>query len=317
MQQRNVKFLEIPSELGAGKRGASLGPAAVRLQDAERGGTIYRRFPHEVLYHKNSALHTSPKYPMARYINTLYNVYQRNCELIEFELEEGYFPIIMTGDHSNAIAGISALVNANPDKKIGVIWIDAHGDLNTPYTTPSGNIHGMPLGAMLGEGYSSKSINDVPPEVEELWTKITAIGSRNIAPKIHPADLVFIDIRDLEDQEWQDIEDNHIKYFVPARLHNMDMNEVGGYVLDYLDKCDYIYCSFDVDSMDPSVSPGTGTSVENGLSLQQAIDLLKAIWNSPKLKMLEITEINPLLDNQNQMARSVLEILDALLPEQK
>lgn len=310
---RKIKILHIPSELGAGTRGSSLGPAALQLEDAARGSRIYQRFPFEVLFSNNTALNHPPKYPNAKYIEAIYNVQKINGERLEFELEEGNFPLIVSGDHSNALTSISALVNSYPDKRLGVIWIDAHADLHTPYTSPSGNIHGMPLGAALGEIYQSKPTNKVSHEVEEFWTRLTTLGSKKITPMIYPGDLIFIDIRDLEEQEWQDIDDNKIKFFVPARLHNREMKEVGKYALDYLEHCDMIYCSFDVDSMDPSISKGTGTSVENGLSLQQAKDILEVIWNSPKLKILEITEINPLLDSNNKMAKAVLEILDSLL----
>lgn len=313
MQERNIKILEIPSELGAGTRGASLGPMSVRLADIARGGDIYGKFPFETLYGKSKALSNPPEFLMAKYLKQIYKTIKKNCESLEFELEEGHFPLVMSGDHSNALSAISALKNYYPEKKIGVIWIDAHADLHSPYTSPSGNVHGMPLGAALGEGYKSKVIHELPEEVEEYWTLMTKIGTRNISPKVDPADLIFIDIRDLEEQEWADIDDNKIKFFVPARLHNKEMSEIGKYALDYLDHCDMIYCSFDVDSMDPEVSKGTGTSVENGLSLQQAQELLSTIWASDKLKILEITEVNPLLDTENKMAKAVLQILDKLL----
>jgi len=310
--EREFIIIENPSELGAGVRGPSVGPIAVRLEDMRRGARIYNKIPFESVGSRNEELSFPSRFTHAKYIDIIVEQNRILAEKVERELHKGQFPIIMSGDHSNAIGSISALQNAYPDKRIGVIWIDAHADLHTPHTSPSGNIHGMPLGAALGEGYSSDAINKPDSETLVYWNNLTHLGSHRIHPKIAPNDLVLIDIRDLEEQEWKDIEENHIKNFVPARLLNLEMAEVAKYTLDYLKGCDHIYLSFDVDSMDPSVSKGTGTSVENGLSLNQAKDLLFELLKSSKISLFEVTEINPLIDEENKMAKAVLSIFDHL-----
>ncbi|MFT5725216.1 MAG: arginase, partial [Bacteroidia bacterium] len=223
------------------------------------------------------------------------------------------FPIVLSGDHSNALGTIAALKDFNSDKRLGVIWIDAHADLHTPYTTPSGNVHGMPLGASLGEAYESKATNAPNETVVEAWHQLTHLGNKNVHPKVLTQDLVLIAIRDLEEPEWNDIRDNNIKNYVPSQLKDTPMTQIASETLDYLSACDLIYISFDVDSMDPSVSKGTGTSVDDGISLEQAKTLLKQLYDSPKLAALEITEINPLIDKENKMAKAALEIMRHLI----
>ena len=310
---RDIILIENPSELGAGTRGAGLGPIAVRLQDNQNGNEVYGKIPHVTVPSRNEVLCDSVENPHGKKIAAILE--QNNLFINEFQSQtnNGKFPIVISGDHSNALGTIAAIKDANPDKRLGVIWIDAHADLHTPYTTPSGNVHGMPLGASLGEGYESNAINSPNKEVVDAWHQLTHIGKNKIHPKVLPSDLVLIAIRDLEDPEWQDIDDNRIKNYVPARLLNKTMYEVAEETLDYLTECDLIYISFDVDSMDPSVSTGTGTSVPNGLSLEDAQQLLQYLFNSPKIAALEITEINPLIDDNNKMAKAALEILKHLV----
>ncbi|MBO6517959.1 MAG: arginase [Bacteroidia bacterium] len=311
--KRDVVILENPSELGAGTRGAGTGPISLRLEDNQNGNAVYGKYPHVTIPSRNEVLCKATDTPSAKYIN---QIEEQNLVLInklQEQLGSNKFPLIVSGDHSNALGSIAAIKDQYPDKRLGVIWIDAHADLHTPYTTPSGNVHGMPLGASLGEGYESPSINQPTQEVEDAWHRLTHIGKNAVHPKVLATDLVLIAIRDLEEPEWRDIDDNRIKNYVPARLLNKSMEEVAEETLTYLGACDMLYVSFDVDSMDPSVSAGTGTSVPNGLTLDQAKTLLSELYKSEKLVALEVTEINPLIDEHNKMAKAALEILKHLL----
>ncbi|MFT5512553.1 MAG: arginase [Bacteroidia bacterium] len=310
---RNVVIVENPSELGAGTRGAGTGPFAVRLQDNQTGNKIYGHIPHITVDTFNGALCQPITTPNAKYIREIVNQNNRLINCLKPLLKAGKFPLLISGDHSNALGTIAAIKDTAPTKQLGVIWIDAHADLHTPYTTPSGNVHGMPLGASLGEGYESGAINDPEQEVITNWHALTHLGENQIHPKVLPGDLALIAIRDLEDPEWNDIDDNNIFNYVPARLLNKTMDQVAEETLEYLDHCDLIYISFDVDSMDPSVSQGTGTSVPNGLTLAEAKLLLECLCKSPKIAALEITEINPLIDQNNKMAKAALEIMQHLL----
>lgn len=311
--KRDVIIVENPSEIGAGTRGAGTGPFAVRLQDNQTGNTIYGKYPFKTVETFNGALCAPVTTPHAKYIKEIVDQNKRLINVLSPIFQSDKFPLIISGDHSNALGTIAAIKDHNPSKRLGVIWIDAHADLHTPYTTPSGNVHGMPLGASLGEGYESDAINDPDPAVIDSWHELTRLGDNGIHPKVLPRDLALIAIRDLEDAEWNDIDDNDIFNYVPARLLNKTMQQVAEETLEYLSHCDLIYISFDVDSMDPSVSEGTGTSVPNGLSLDEAKTLLECLYQSPKIAALEITEINPLIDQNNKMAKAALDIMRHLL----
>jgi arginase len=311
--ERSYHIILVPSELGCGKRGAGLGPESIMYADINRRGELFRRFPYSMVEVYNHELIYPSVYEKARNIDHLVKVTENSISKISACINDNKFPIILTGDHSNAIGGVSGIRNYFPDKRLGVIWIDAHGDLHTPYTTPSGNLHGMPLAACLGAGVSEAQTNQESDETNFFWSKLTHAGDKQIFPKILPQDLVLIDIRDLEQAEWDYLHNNNIKYYTPEDIQANTIKVVAQDSLNYLKHCDIIYLSFDVDSMDPSVSKGTGTSVPNGLSLSQAIELLSILFSSSKIAALEITEVNPLLDETNKMAQSVLEILDSLI----
>jgi arginase len=311
--KKNVVIIENPSELGAGVRGAGLGPIAVRMEDYSLGSKIYSKFPFVNIGSFNHEMVHPTVYTHAKYIDFVVRQNENLLKTIQDEILKERFPLVISGDHSNAIGSVAALKDLYPDKKLGVIWIDAHADLHTPFTSPSGNVHGMPLGVCLGDGYSSDAVNDPRPDTQKYWSELTHLGPKGISPKILPEDLVLISIRDLEQQEWSDIDANRILNYVPARLLNKSMSTVVDETLSYLSDCDMIYVSFDVDSMDPSVSIGTGTSVENGLTLDQAMELLNGFCDSPKIACLEITEINPLIDVKDEMGKTVVGILQNLL----
>lgn len=313
MADRDKLFIEIPSELGAGLRGASLGPQAVRLQDAENGSKIYTNIPVVEIKNYNHVLHSHNKYPHAKYINWVLKTAQHTQSEVHKRLDQGFFPILMTGDHSNAFACISGVKEHLNDKRLGVVWIDAHGDLHSPFTSPSGNMHGMPLAAALGDDYRSVVVNDLDLATKEYWNSYTTIGNKGLYPKISARDLVLIGIRDLEQEEWNDIYDNNIKYFDAETTIASKAQLIAQQTLKHLDNCDAIYISFDVDSMDPTFSKGTGTSVPGGISPTYATELLRELMKSNKIIALEITEINPLLDTENKMAKIVLDVLKNII----
>lgn len=283
------------------------------LADIQRKGSIFNSYPVNRTLSLNGNLAFESKYKYARHIDSIVKVTDSIIHNVEEVLNKEKFPLIFSGDHSNAIGSISAVKNHFPVKRLGVIWIDAHGDLHSPFTTPSGNVHGMPLAALLGDVYRSETINQPDEETLQYWKALLHSGNKKIHPKIEPDDVVFIDIRDLEKPEWKDIRDNKMKHYVPEDVKSKPIEQIASESLEYLKDCDLIYISFDVDSLDPSVSEGTGTKVPNGLSLKGAKNLLVHLMQSPKIVALEITEVNPLIDHKNEMAKTVLEILDYIL----
>lgn len=218
------------------------------------------------------------------------------------------FLVIMASAHGTAGASIKAVKAAYPEKRLGVIWVDAHGDLHSPYTTPSGNMHGMPLSIALQEDNKAERRRDLPQETVELWEKLKATGVDG--PAVKATDIVLVAARDLEIQERKLIDEKGITN-IPVRL----LREEGFHIavkkaLQLLEHCDHIYITFDVDSMDQAVSVGTGTPVIGGLIPAEAKGFLKEVVRDPKVRYLEIVEINPTLDmNGNSMAEVAFEIL--------
>jgi arginase len=313
MKPSKYTIIEVASELGAGKRGTSLAYAALRIADAERPHQVIGKIPHQKAVDHNHLIGTKPAFEHAKYISDLTLVNENICFEVEAVLATQKFPIIISGDHSNAIGSIAGVKNHFHDKKVGVIWIDAHADLHTPFTTPSGNLHGMPVAVSLGLDNLDRSRNQIDEDLIPHWEKLKRIGNREISPKIDPTDMVFIALRDFEIQEYFLIHDYNMKTFQPFDIKSLGIEDVIKLTIDYLKDCEVIYISFDVDSLDTSISVGTGTPVYNGLQVAEAKQLLAAFMHLPQTKALEITEINPLLDNNNKMAKVVLDILAEVL----
>ncbi len=313
MRRSNIRIIEVESEIGAGTRGSSLGPSALKLTDLSKGRKKLSKYPSSKVPTRNEALARNFPAQFAKNIDAIAHTLPLIAEQVEDTLLSDQFPLVLSGDHSNAAGTIAGIKNHFPDKRLGVIWIDAHADLHSPYTTPSGNIHGMPLAASLGIDNEKDAINEPDETTLKFWNELKYCGSRKICPKILPSDLVFIDIRDLEDQEWDLIDDLDIEFYTPKEIKEFGIERVAKESIDYLKDCDFIYVSFDVDSLDPSVSRGTGTPYPDGLKLHEAKTLLYHLLKNPKTICLEITEINPLLDKENAMAKAVLEILEEVI----
>ncbi len=297
---KELKVITIESDFGAGKKGAKLGPQATLKQLQILGHQIVGNS--EVIRVLSEGLETENLPPFSKNIESIFDVHQRALFAVESVLAENKFPFVISGDHSNGAAVISAIKNFYHDKKLGVIWIDAHADLHSPFTTPSGNMHGMPLAVNLGvdDGLDGDD-NEVSEKEIKLWQQLLTLGDRKITPKILPEDLVFIDLRDFEEEEELIINNMGIKYFTPEIRKSIGIESILSETLEHLKSCDLIYVSFDVDSLDPEISIGTGTPVPNGLSIAEASFLLSSLLKNEKIIGLEFTEINPLLDRDKPM----------------
>lgn len=316
VSERSIEYIFVKSELGAGTYGASLGIEAILLAANKRNSDLLERFP-QFWIEDESRDADAP--PFAHNIHNLIPLYGEIGKAVAHSLSTHKFPIVLAGDHANAFGTLCGIREAYPDKRIGVIWVDAHGDLNTPYTTPSGNMHGMPLAAALGQGLDGKGIvgiqNPVDPDTAAAWERLCRIGG--VAPKLRPEDIVLVGSRDLDDPEWALVRQAGIKHFTPEQITLQGVIPVAQQTLQHLNHCDYIYVSFDVDCLDEAIVYGTGTPTPGGLSSFQAVNLLQAFWTSPKLLCMEFCEINPLLDYENQTAEIVVDILQKLLGEEK
>jgi arginase len=196
---------------------------------------------------------------------------------------------------------------AKPKSKLGVIWIDAHADLHTPYTTPSGNLHGMPLAISINEDNKDYAVHDLDDDTKKQWNTLKNWGK--IAPKVLPEDIVFISLRDFEKEERSLIEKYGMKVITTNEVRRKGAENIVRSVIRYLSDCTDIYLSFDVDSLDASISRGTGTPVSNGLKEREAEDLISKFMQNRKICCFEITEVNPTLDKENLMSEIAFNIL--------
>ncbi len=302
-----IKIIEIKSEIGAGTRGASMGVDAIKIAALDFGSNFFKKFKTVEVPNENNLLLEPVVHDYAKRIKGIYNLNERLHKEIERTLLEDNIPIVLAGDHSSALGTIAGIRTAYPEKRLGVIWIDAHADMHSPYTTPSGNMHGMPLCCSLAEDNREKQINKPDDETIEYWEKLKKLGG--VSPKIHYKDLVFIALRDFEPAEEFLMKKHAVRVFNLQEIRKKAVERVAIESLNYLDHCDMIYVSFDVDSMDSRISSGTGTPVPNGITEKEAGNLIYYIMRSKKICCFEMVEINPTLDKENLMAENAFEIL--------
>jgi len=303
-----IKLIEVKSEIGAGTRGASMGVDAIKIAALDFGSPFFKKFKSVEIKTENHLLLEQVVHDYAKRIKGIYALAERLALEIQKSLtKENSIPIVLAGDHSSAIGTISGIKMAYPGKTVGVIWIDAHADLHSPYTTPSGNMHGMPLCCVLAEDNKDRQQNKPDDETIEYWENLKNLGG--IMPKINYSDLVFIALRDFEPPEDYLIKKNKVRVFNLQEIRKKAVERVAIESLNYLDHCDVIYVSFDVDSMDSRISSGTGTPVPNGITEKEAGNLIYYLLRSKKIACFEMVEINPTLDKENIMAENAFEIL--------
>lgn len=302
-----IKIVEVKSEIGAGTRGSSMGIDAIKIAALDFGSPFFKRFKTVEIPSENHLLLEPVVNDYAKRIKGIYSLNERLAKEIAKILGKDEIPIVLAGDHSSALGTISGIKMAYPEKRLGVIWIDAHADLHSPYTTPSGNMHGMPIAAILGEDNKDRQQNKPDDETVEYWEKLKNLGG--FSPKVQPNDLVYIALRDYEPQEDYVIKKHKIRVFNLQEIRKKAVERVAIDSLNYLDHCDIIYVSFDVDSMDSRISSGTGTPVPNGITEKEAGNLIYYIMRSKKIVCFEMVEINPTLDKENLMAENAFEIL--------
>jgi len=289
-----IRIIGVPMDLGAGRRGVDMGPSSIRIAGvADRlralgysvvdDGDIFIKGP-ELQRVRNEKLRYLPEIVRA-------------CSLLAVKVEKtvvaGGIPLVLGGDHAVAIGTIAGLRSAAraSGKKLGVLWIDAHGDLNTDATTPSGNIHGMPLAVSLGLGA----------------LELTSIGGPEA--KVSPRNVVLIATRDLDDGERSNIKRLGLQVFTMEEIDKQGMAVVIGKALRKLRGVEMLHVSFDLDSVDPSVAPGVGTPVNGGINYREAHLIMEALAESGRMTSLEVVETNPILDTRNQSAEFAVEMI--------
>lgn len=309
----NIKLIQINSELGAGIRGTSGGLAGLLKAASSKGSFLFDKLEAVIVPHANEVLEDPIKFEFSRRITHLLPVFRAVSNSVKGVLiSKNKFPIVLAGDHSTAVGTIAGVKAAFSNKTVGVIWIDAHSDIHTPYTTPSGNMHGMPIAASLNLDNKECLDNKPHDTVVDLWNDLKNMS--DISPKMKPEHLVYIGVRDTEWQENNLINKYEIRNFTVEEVRKIGINQTVIAVLNTLRATDVIYISYDVDVLDPSLSRGTGTPVKNGFFLEEVKSLIEELISEPKVKCFEMVEINPTLDDKgNRMAEMALEVLEIIV----
>jgi len=299
MKTRTIHILGVPLDLGGGRRGVDMGPSAVRIAGlGERLAGLG-----SVVVDKGDLAAPIPETqtardPRKRYIREIARVCQRLYQEVYKSHEEGALPIVLGGDHSLAAGSVGASADfaAAKGRDIGLLWVDAHGDMNTPATTTSGNVHGMPLAALLG------------PEPAEL----SKIGARS--PKVRPDRTVLIGIRNLDTLEKEQIKAAKVQVFTMKDIDRHGIAAVMKRALQIAGKDTHgIHVSFDLDVCDPTIAPGVGTPVKGGLDYREAHMVMEMVADSGLLTSLDLVEINPTLDVRNMTAQLGAELAASAL----
>jgi len=309
---RAIKIIKNKSDIGAGTRGANLGIDAMEIAAINKGDDYFNKYPSENILTNNEVVYSAEGFPFAKRIPHVFKQCERLSSAVKDSLIHHHFPIVLSGDHSSGLGTISGIKSAYPNKRLGVVWIDAHADLHSPYTSPSGNIHGMPLAAAISNDNLECQINTPSDDTIKYWELMKEIGGE--APKIEPQDMVFFGVRDTEEPEDKQIEKLGIKNYPVHEVRYRGLNTCLNEAIEKLSHCDHIYISFDVDSLDcDMVSFGTGTPVSKGFTPNEATSLISGLLDSKKVKVLEFVEVNPLLDFKgNVMAETAFDILSSV-----
>lgn len=288
---KQIDIIGSQMDLGASRKGVDMGPLAIRhaalRNRLEDGGFEVED--------KGDVIVDIPKDagdPTLRYFKEIYKANKELFEKVSDSVEKGHFPLIIGGDHSISAGSIPAV--AKHHGKIGVIWIDAHGDFNDETITPSGNIHGMPLSAVAGLG---------PDSLVDFADTF-----------VNPGNIVIIGGRALDPLEKKKLKMFHVTVFPMSEIHSRGIQEVAkDAVRIALDGTNGIHLSFDMDALEPGVAPGVGTPVENGLSLREAFIATEVIQSSGKMVGMDLVEVNPLLDTRNRTGHLAVNLIATAL----
>lgn len=292
-----ISLVGVAIDLGAGTRGVSLGPTAIRYAGvAEKLTSIGYEVSDEGDILANKPLSPSTDGVKLKNLDEIVRVNKELCDKVSKIMNQGSFPLVLGGDHSIAIGTISGVLQHK--KNLGVIWFDAHGDINTEESSPSGNIHGMPVAVLLGLGNE----------------RLRSIGG--IENKLNKQKIVFIGSRDLDSGEKRVLKELGITVYTMHEVDRLGIVEVVSRAIDIAGKnTDGIHVSFDMDSMDPVYVQGTGTRVPGGLTYRESNLALEMIALSEKLVSAEFVEVNPLIDNNNQTAKTAVSLIGSLFGE--
>lgn len=295
---KNISMIGVPMDLGQLRRGVDMGPSAIRYAGIAERLQKLNYAVHDLgdidvvrTYEKK---HDSDG--QLRNLNEVVDANQKLKKTVSNEVAKGQFPLVLGGDHSIAIGTIAGIKEYY--KNPGLIWYDAHGDINTPETSPSGSIHGMPLAASLGYGHLD----------------LTQIFGDN--GFIQPENVVLIGIRDLDEGEKKTLRELNVKVYTMHEIDRLGMPQVVAETIHYLkDKTDGVHLSFDLDGIDPEEAPGVGTPVIGGASYRESHLAMEMLAESDMITSAEFVEVNPMLDDKSKTADVAVAIAGSLFGE--
>ena len=293
--QKTIRLVGVPMDLGAGRRGVDMGPSAIRIAGVTQG---LRHLGYLVEDDGDVGVPApesrDPGNPKARYLEPIYHVCNRLRLRVRRALEQGEVPVVLGGDHSIAIGTVAGVAEhfRNKNQRIGLIWVDAHADMNTPESSPTGNIHGMPLATLLGMGHA----------------QLVEMGG--FAPKVEAKNVCLIGIRDIDAAEREIVKRSGIHAYTMRDVDERGMRAILQESIGFVsDGTAGFHVSFDLDGMDPRDVPGTGTPVKGGISWREANLLMEMVSDTGRMTSLEITELNPILDVKNQSGEVAVDVI--------
>jgi len=299
MKQSHIAIIGAPMDLGAGRRGVDMGPSALRLAGLNEKLSALGYGVEDL---GNVVVDQPESLPVgkldARYLPQIAQTCARLAEMVEKAADNGRVPMVLGGDHSIAIGTVSGMSRhfRKTQRKLGLIWIDAHADMNTPSTSPSGNVHGMPLACCIGLG---------PRE-------LTQIGGS--APQVEPSSVALIGLRSVDDVESLNVRGTGIH---PFTMRDIDERGLPAVIREAMDIVTAgtagFHLSFDMDAVDPREAPGVGTPVRGGMTYREAHLAMELIGDSGCMTSLEIVEVNPVLDEANRTALLAVELATSAL----
>ncbi|PYP82520.1 MAG: arginase [Blastocatellia bacterium AA13] len=294
-KKRKAKIIGVPMDLGAGRRGVDMGPSAIRIAGLNQSivslGYELNDTGNVHVHPPEAIVQTNPR---ARFLTEIAAAAEELAEMVERALDEGALPVVLGGDHSIAIgsaAGVAAY-HKKRGERIGIVWLDGHTDVNTPETSPSGNIHGMPLASLLGSG---------PRELTHI---------AGFAPKVLPSNAAVIGARSVDPGEREFVKANGIRVFTMSELDDRGMSEVIEEAIQIASRNTAGFVvTMDMDFLDPFYAPGVGTPERGGATYRESHLAMEKLADSGRVLSVELTEVNPLFDTANQTAQLAVELI--------
>jgi len=295
MHHSHIAVIGVPLDLGSGRRGVDMGPSAVRVANldlrlAELGYEVEDLGNVPVIQRESQ----SEGDPQAKYLRQITESCTRLAQMVNAAMTAGKFPLVLGGDHSAAVGSVSGVSQylRSRGEKLGMVWIDAHTDMNTPASSPSGNVHGMPLACCIGLG---------PPELSGIF---------GYSPKIDPRNVALVGIRSVDREERDNVQRSRVHAFTMRDIDERGMRSVIEQAIEVASSGTAgIHVSLDMDAVDPDEAPGVGTPVRGGITYREAHLAMETLGDTDRLTSMEVVEVNPVIDEANRTAILAVELV--------